>query len=138
MSTSKIAGPAVAEPEKIEHDKAAGNKQGARSDTRHQRQRPRTPDIPSEEECVGAIAQVVRLLAMGLLKAPQANAIRASFRDILDFHRSRAKQSETGVSNIGLLDAVHENPKLLPLLEPLLTEQQIEWIMEDIDDSDDA
>ena len=87
------------------------------------------PDIPSEEDCLGAIVQVARLVAMGLLETAQANAIRASFREILLYHRSKAKEAEKGISNVEVLDVLRKDPKLLSLFEPLLSQEQVEWIL---------
>lgn len=88
-----------------------------------------SPDIPSEEECLGAIAQVARLAAMGLLKPAQANAIRGSFREILVYHQKKAKEDEKGISNVGVLEVFQKDPKLSSLLEPLLSQEQIAMIL---------
>ena len=95
----------------------------------HTRQRSRGPNIPGEEECLAAIAQVGRLAAMGLLKPAQANAIRGSFREILLYHQKKAKESEQGISNIDVLEVFQQDPKLLSLLEPLLSQEQIDMIL---------
>jgi len=131
MSSHLIPGPAGAEPEKIGHDQAHADNHDAGANRRRQQQRQRAkkPDIPSEEDCLGAIVQVARLVAMGLLETAQANAIRASFREILLHHRSKTKEAEKGVSNVELLDVLRKDPKLLSLFEPLLSQAQVEWIL---------
>ena len=99
----------------------------------------RKPDIPSEEDCLGAIVQVARLVAMGLLETAQANAIRAAFREILLYHRNKSKEAEKGISNVELLDVLRKDPKLLSLFEPLLSQEQVEWILRAGDsDGEDA
>ena len=141
MSSRSISGPSGAEPEKIGHDQAQvdNHDAGANRRRQQQRQRAKKPDIPSEEDCLGAIVQVARLVAMGLLETAQANAIRASFREVLLFHRSKAKEAEKGISNVELLDVLRKDPKLLSLFEPLLSQEQVEWILRAGDsDGEDA
>ena len=98
-------------------------------DSAHTHQRSKGPSIPSEEECLAAIAQVGRLVAIGLLKPAQANAIRGSFREILMYHQKKAKESEQGISNVDVLEVFQQDPKLLSLLEPLLSQEQIDMIL---------
>jgi hypothetical protein len=88
---------------------------------------------------LGAIAQLARLVAMGSLKTAQANAIRAAFREILLYHRNKSKEAEKGISTVELLDVLGKDPKLLPLFEPLLSQEQVEWILRAGDsDGEDA
>ena len=141
MSSVLLPGPADAEPEKIgyEQSKVDNHNTGADRRRQQQRQRARKPDIPSEEDCLGAIAQVARLVAMGLLETAQANAIRAAFREILLYHRNKSKEAEKGISNVALLDVLRKDPKLLSLFEPLLSQEQVEWILRAGDsDGEDA
>ena len=74
-----------------------------------------------------------------LLETAQVNAIRASFREILLHHRSKTKEAEKGISNVELLDVLRKDPKLLSLFEPLLSQEQVEWILRAGDsDGEDA
>ena len=65
-----------------------------------------------------AIAQLAGLVAMGMLKPAQANAIRAGFRDILQYHKSKAKEAEKTVSNADVMDLLQKDPKLLTCWRP--------------------
>jgi hypothetical protein len=77
-----------------------------------------------------AIAQVAGLVALGLLKPAQANAIRASYREILQHHRqSQAREDNQGLSNADVLRLMRDNPEILGLLEPLLTDEQVAMVM---------
>jgi hypothetical protein len=93
----------------------------------------RAPHIPSAEECLAALAHLAGLVALGILRPAQANAIRGSYREILQHHgRSHARGSaQAAVSDADLLDLVRTNPALLNLLEPLLTKEQIDLVMRD-------
>jgi len=130
MSDLLISENAEGETPKIGHEQThdGGGQGGGEGSRQRQRQR-KSHDIPSEEECLGAIAQVARLAALGLLKPAQANAIRGSFREILLYHQKKAKENEQGISNIDVLDVFQKDPKLLRLLEPLLSQEQIDMIL---------
>jgi len=125
---------AEGETPKIAHEQAtdSGEKAGGESASKKRQQR-KSPDIPTEEECLGAIAQVARLAAMGLLKPAQANAIRGSFKEILMYHEKKAKENEQGISNVDVLEVFQQDPKLLSLLEPLLSQEQIDMILKNSD-----
>ena len=114
---------------KIGHEQTDDSGQRTGGKRPNRKQQKKTPDIPSEEECLGAIAQVARLTAIGLLKPAQANAIRGSFREILMYHQKKAKESEQGISNVDVLEVFQQEPKLLSLLEPLLSQEQIDMIL---------
>src|SRR5690348_16298178 len=43
---------------------------------------------PTEEECLAAIARLAALVAMGVLTVSRANSIRASFAEILRWHKT--------------------------------------------------
>jgi hypothetical protein len=132
MSISLIPGPGAAEPDKNGHEQAQGGDRrdaaGADRDHHHQG-RPGKSTIPSPDDCARAIAQLAGLVAMGMLKPAQANAIRAAFRDILHHHRTKAKEADKSVSNADVMDLLRHDPKLLNLLAPLLTSEQLDMVM---------
>ena len=141
MQNVFMPGPEDSEPKKIgcEHGRTDNHDAGADRRRQQQRQRAKKPEIPSEEDCLGAIVQVARLVALGLLETAQANAIRASFREILLFHRSKAKEAEKGIANVEVLDVLRKDPKLLSLFEPLLSQEQVDWVLRGGDnEADDA
>jgi hypothetical protein len=132
MSTLLVPEPAGAEPDKTGDQQTEGDdrRDGDGADRAHYHRRHREkPTIPSPDDCARAIAQLAGLVAMGMLKPAQANAIRAGFRDILQYHKSQAKEAEKSVSNADVMDLLQRDPKLLDLLAPLLTSEQIDMVM---------
>jgi hypothetical protein len=127
-----ILGPA-AESAKTSQEQAQGDDHStdaaADSNGNQQHQRAEKDGIISEEDCVRGIAHVARLVALGVLTPSKANTIRASLRDILQYHRNKSKQAEKGVANGDVLDILKKDPQLLSLLEPLLSQSQIDMIM---------
>jgi hypothetical protein len=126
-ATLMIPGPG-AEPEKDGRQEAHNNARGAGAG-QQPHQRAGQSDIPSEEDCLRAIAQVARLAALGMFKPAVANTIRSAFRDILQHHKSKAKEAERNVANADVLAAVRNDPRTLSLLEPFLTQEMIDAIM---------
>ena len=100
-----------------------------------QRRRKKKFGIPSEQKCLHAMERLAGLVAMGLLKPAQANSIRAAYREILQYHRSRAKEADKNLANADVLELLRTDPKLLSLLEPLLTEEQVTMVTKDTEDS---
>ncbi len=85
---------------------------------------------PNAEECLRAIAQLAGLVAMGLLKPAQANAIRASFREILQHHRqTQVRQDRSVIGDADILDLMAKDASILNMLSPILTDEQVEMIM---------
>ena len=84
---------------------------------------------PDEEQCLAAIARLAGLVAMGLLTTSKANSIRASFAEILRWHRAaKGSREQQRLEDADLIGLLRTNPELLAMLEPLLTEDQIEML----------
>ena len=141
MSNLMIPG-SGAEPEKLIQDRAQqdanrdadANREAradreAGADRRQHRTSGESGDIPTEEDCLRAIAHTARLAVLGVIKPSVANVTRSSFRDILQHHKAKAKEAEKNISNGDVIDILKKDPKLLSLLEPLLSKEQIDMIM---------
>jgi hypothetical protein len=136
MTTLLIPGPDGAEPQKNGNPEAQGDEDGAAADDRQRHpNRAKHDSIPSETDCLRAIAHVAGLVAMGLLEPAQGNSIRASYREILAHYKSKAKEAEKSLSNADVMDLLRKDPKLLNLLAPLLTGEQLDMVM-NVDDED--
>jgi len=93
--------------------------------------RGRRPEIRSEEDCVAALGQLPGLITMGLIAPAQANAIARSLREVIRYHELRRSQSAAGATlgDEDLLQTVRDNPQMLGLLEPLLTDEQVAMVI---------
>ena len=67
------------------------------------------------------------------MKPAQGNTVLASFREILKHHQNEAKENEQGISNFDVLEVLRQDPKMLSLLEPLLSQEQIDMILKNSD-----
>lgn len=90
----------------------------------------REGSILDAETCLRGLGQLPGLVALGVLKPAQANAIRGSYREILQYHqRSQVRDDRNGLSNVDVLELMRTNPRILSMLEPLLTQEQIAMVM---------
>ncbi len=131
MSNSLIPAPDGAEPQKTGDEQSQRSSHGDGNARRRQQRQPKKPSIPSLEDCLLAFARLAGLVAMGLLKPAQASVIRAAYREILQYHTAKAKELEKGLSNADVLEFLRKDPKMLDLLAPLLTQEQIDMLMRD-------
>lgn len=139
MSTLMLPGPGDTGPEKIGYEQARGDNcdRGAGAETSHRRQQRHSTesDILSENDCLRRIARTAELVALGVFKPSVANALRSSYRDILQHHKAKAKEAEKNLSNGDVIEVLKKDPRLLSLLEPLLSQEQVDMIMKSADGS---
>jgi hypothetical protein len=95
----------------------------------------RAGQILTPDQCLGGLRQLPGLVATGLLRPQSANAIRGAFHELLS-HHDRASHPGAAVTDLGpeQLSAIRDNPALQQLLEPLLTDEQIAFIMREPND----
>jgi hypothetical protein len=116
-----------------EHGQANGKSSGDSG-----QRRARQDGIPSQEDCLRAIAQLSSLVALKVLTPLQANSIRANFEALLRHHHQSQASRPSQISDDRVLAILRASPELLSLLEPLLTDEQIALIGRDVKESDDA
>jgi hypothetical protein len=137
MSSPLIPAPQGAEQQNTSDDQKPGNDRNVGGDHQNRPGYREKPSIPSLEDCLRAMAQLAGLIAMGLLKPSEANAIRAAYREILQHHKSRAKEVEKTLANADVMEVLRKDPQLLGLLEPLLTPEQVAMVMQTAEDDTD-
>jgi hypothetical protein len=118
-------------PNRDEADREPHNKQDTGSE---ERRRKKGAEIPSAEDCLRAIAALPGLIAIRALTNAQANSIRASYESILRHHERSQDAPARHASDDHILKLVREQPGLLDLLEPFLTQDQLTIIMKEFKD----
>ena len=94
---------------------------------------------PDTDACLDALGQLPGLIAMGLVTTAQANAIRGVYSTILQqHHRTRAGRDQAQLDDADVMAILRENPSMLSMLAPLLTDEQIAAIMEDSEGAEDG
>jgi hypothetical protein len=92
--------------------------------------RSRAPRVRTIDECLEALNQLPGMVAMGIIRPSQANAIRAVLHEIIAQHRHAATSDASVAALDGdLLARLRQDPRLMNLLEPLLTTDQIAALM---------
>ena len=98
------------------------------------RRRKRGP-IASMEDCLIALASLAGAVAMGLLKPAQANSIRASYTEILRYHQKNETRSDrNGMADADVMEIMRKDPHMFSMLEPFLTDEQIDLVMKNAKD----
>ena len=102
--------------------------------------RPRAkPRIASEEECLAGLSQLPGLLTLGVIAPKLADSMRGAFNSILQHYRHQpAGKVTNALDQPRLQEIVRANPELVNLLEPLLTDVQIELLLKQSTDGDDV
>ena len=136
MSNSMIPAPEGAERKKTCDDQSPGGDRDAGGSQQSRQGEPEKPPIPSREDCLQAMAQLPGLVALGVLKPAQANSIRASYREILQYHeKTQSQRGQDGLSTSDVLELARKDPHIFSLLEPILSDRQIRAAMKDAKNS---
>jgi prophage DNA circulation protein len=84
--------------------------------------------IPSRDDCMQALAQLPGLIAMKVLTPAQASAIRSTYQALLA-ELGRQQGSMSQLADDQVLQILRQQPELLQILEPLLTDEQIAVVL---------
>jgi hypothetical protein len=116
----------------------ASRRSGSKKDRSEDPQQARTP-IASAEDCLAILSRLGSLVALGILSTAQANAIRSTYTAILQYHeRQQSGPSRTVVNEKDMAKLLRKHPELAKLLEPLLSDEQIEILLRGGKDAADA
>ena len=111
-----------------ERDDESPRDAGSTHNNTYSRRGADTP-IPSPEDCLRAIAALPGLVAMRILTPAQSNSIRATYAAILQ-HHDRARHGQSAqLADDDVLKLWRDQPHLINLLHPILTQAQLDMIM---------
>ena len=86
--------------------------------------------VPNENDCLEALAALPGLITMKMVSTSQANSMRGIFKTILDHHRKNAAHGDQPhLADDDFQTLLQTNPEMFNMLEPLLTDAQIDMIM---------
>ncbi len=86
--------------------------------------------IPSREEIYDQVLQLIGLVVMGYTKSSQANVILKGLKMILDGHYRDQHAGGPGEDQQNLAELCRKDPQLLKMVEGLLTDEQVAWVLE--------
>jgi len=83
--------------------------------------------IYDADDCLRGLTQLPGLIALGMIRANDANAMRAAYGVILQHHqRAQTAGVASAISDADVMKVLRTNPEMLNLLAPLLTDAQLE------------
>ena len=86
--------------------------------------------ILTVEQCLQTLSGLPTMVAMGMLTVPKANAIKGFCQVILQRHgRDQTRGTSSALDQEQIVKMVRDNPDLLSLLEPFMSDEQIEAII---------
>ena len=95
--------------------------------------------VPDADACLVALGQLPGLVAMGILTTAQANSMRGVYSTILQQHqRTRATRDQAQLDDANVMTILRDNPAMLSMLAPLLTDEQIAMVMDESASEEDG
>ena len=86
--------------------------------------------IESAEDCLAALGRLPALNMLGVLSEKQINAFKGVYSTMLQYYqRQQATPRSANLEEAGILEALRRNPMLANLLEPVLSQEQIDSLM---------
>jgi hypothetical protein len=106
--------------------------------TQSEQSRPRnTGKILGEQECLAGLSQLPGLLTTGFMKPQTSNSIRGVYHELLQHHQRRGHDGAQPVLADEDIDTIlGENPAMLKLIEPLLTDEQVKMVLQELKNGD--
>jgi hypothetical protein len=87
--------------------------------------------VATEHDCLAALSQLPALMTFGLVDVKLANAFKGIYATILQhYQRKTANSEKPTLDRPGLLDMLRKHPDLANMLEPMLSKEQIEALMQ--------
>ncbi len=97
--------------------------------------RQRTGQVFDETDCMRGLSQLPGLVVMKMIKPGESNAMRSAYEAILHHHHHAQSSGATApVIDANMIAQLRDHPELLRLLEPFLTEDQLQTILKGSDD----
>ncbi len=93
--------------------------------------------IPSVDELLRQLIQLNGAVALGAISSKEANVIQKNVKTVLDVQMRRASRDDTGPSQEALAELCRNDPRMLNVIEPFLTDSQMNLIMSEVTDDQD-
>ncbi len=98
----------------------------SRADSRDRRR----PQSLSAEDCLSALSQLPGAVAMGMLKPAQASAMKSFYAEILRYRQKAESRGEhKSVPDADVIALLQKDPKLMAIMAPFLTDEQVDLVM---------
>ena len=96
------------------------------------------PAIPTVDQLLDQMMQLSGAVLIGSVSAKQGELIHKNLRAVLQVQLKRATRDDAGpASQEGLVELCRSDPKMLNAIEPFLTDEQVEMLMNEVTDEPD-
>lgn len=112
-------------PQPEGHTDRSNSQEGYR---RHRRETP----IPGVEQILQMLLQLNGAVMLGLMSTKEANVIHRNLKTILEIQTKRGSREEGGPTHEALIDLCRRDPNILNVIEVFLSDEQVDWIMNEI------
>jgi hypothetical protein len=119
-------------------DKNKSRPSGDEKAQRPKASRPRADRIPDAAEIVAELKKLMGLSLIGIVSLPKANMLFRCISKIADIAMRSSPSGHVDQIQDDLVQACRENPKVLDLVAPFLTEDLLDNVMRQLSDGDDA
>jgi hypothetical protein len=94
--------------------------------------------IPTVEEIQQMLLKLNGAVTLGVISTKEANVIHRNLKTILDVQLKRGGRQEGSPTHEALVDLCRREPNILNAIEPFLTDQQVDWLVEEISGDPDG
>jgi hypothetical protein len=92
-------------------------------------------NVQSRDEIMRALGRLPGLIALKVLSPSQANAMRSAYQTRLAEHSRSQPELQSQISNESVLQLLSEQLHLLSMLEPFMSQDQIDMVMRSSNDN---
>jgi len=122
----------------VPHQPDGSGQQKQHKHRRDKSKRAKSQQVYDVQKCLEALSQLSGLLMLDYVRPAKANAIRSIMEVILRHHRETAStHSASSPKDIDIMSILRTRPELVNLFEPMLTDEQLETLMQQAKDGDD-
>jgi hypothetical protein len=137
MPQNFLCGPDGTDRNEDESSRATESNTG-RDPTNGQTRRKGRSEALNVDQCLRGLSQLPGLIALGIFTPAQGNSTRAVFATILQ-HLQKAQETPIPArATADLVQALRNHPELATILEPILTDEQLDSLMQEARDAEDG
>lgn len=96
------------------------------------------PKIPTVDQILEMLVQLTGAVMTGVVSTSQANLVHRNLRTILEVQLKRDDRGGQTLDREAIVELCRERPETLRILEPFLTDDQVAWLLSEINREGEA
>ena len=117
-------------------DYCDGGAKGPHRRSSYRRQERQVP-IPTVDQILQSLVQLTSAVTIGMISTKEASVIHRNLRTILDVQMKREGRGGSDANPEALMELCRRDPRILNVLEPFLTADVLESLMEQVAEASD-